>query len=319
MQKRAAGWRRIVAALSTTFVVAAGGLVAGTGAALLGPASAAHADTSFPILPVNATWLQTVNAWRGLSALAPVTEDPAFSAGDLAHSTYIVETQQIRPHRRPFLDAANSMPNPWYSADGDTAGQNGNVAGSSDVAKTDRHFVDQWINAPFHAAGILDPTLVTTGFGSYRKAGATPIAAAATLDVLRGRTGAAATAPTLFPGNNSVLPIAQQSYHGGESPDPLSPCVGYNPGSGPINTGPPVFALLPNAPTAATLDRDRPTRRRTGRVVRLRRDELHEPDSRRPDDRAAGARQPPPGGGRSPAAVGPGPRVLGLDQRDVLR
>jgi serralysin len=47
--------------------------------------------------------------------------------------------------------------------------------------------------------------------------------------------------------------VAEQAYHGGESPDPLSPCAGYNPGTGPINTGVPIFALLPNAPTAATL------------------------------------------------------------------
>ncbi len=250
--QRAVGWRRIVAAFTTTVVVAAGGLVAGTGASLLGPVQSAHADTSFPILPVNATWLQTVNAWRALSGLDPVTEDPTFSAGDLAHSTYIVRTGDFGHTENPFL-VDGTTPNPWYSAEGNDAGANGNVAASSDATKTDRHFVDQWMNAPFHAAGILDPMLVTTGFGSYRLAGETPYPAAATLDVLRGRTGAAATVPTLFPGDTSVLPVAQQSYHGGESPDPLSPCAGYNPGSGSINTGPPLFALLPNAPTAATL------------------------------------------------------------------
>jgi hypothetical protein len=126
------------------------------------------------------------------------------------------------------------------------------VAASSDATKTDRKFVEQWITAPFHAAGVLDPTLQTTGFGSYRKVGATPNPAAATLDVIRGRTGPAPTNPTFFPGDDSTLPIAQQAYHGGETPDPLSPCAGYNPGGGAaINTGTPLFVLMTKAPDLA--------------------------------------------------------------------
>lgn len=229
----------------------AGGLVAGTGAVVLGPLQpATAAATPFPTLADNATWLETVNAWRAASGLAAVTEDTTFSAGDLSHSTYIVETGDFAHAENPFLDPpTNTMPNPWYSVAGNDAGANGNIAASSDATKTDRHFVDQWMTAPFHAAGILDPMLVTSGFGSYRRANATPYAAAATLDVLRGRTGAAATTATVFPGDGSTLPVAQQSYSGGESPDPVSPCPGYNP----LSTGTPLFALLPNAPTAATL------------------------------------------------------------------
>jgi Calx-beta domain len=264
VQRRGWALRRTFAVLTTTVVLVASGLVAGTGAVVLGPVqSASAADTPFPILPVNATWLQTVNAWRAASDIAPVTEDAlAYSAGDLAHSTYIVETGEFGHDEAEFLDPpTNSMPNPWYSADGALAGANGNVAASSDATKTDRHFVDQWMTAPFHAAGVLDPMLVTSGFGSYRKVGATPFPAAATMEVIRGRTGLAATTPTLFPGNNSALPVLQQAYHGGESPDPLSPCAGYNPGTGPISTGTPLFALLPNAPdvastTTATVTRD---------------------------------------------------------------
>ena len=65
------------------------------------------------------------------------------------------------------------------------------MAASSNATKTDRSFVEQWMSAPFHAAGMLDPRLVTSGYGAYRRAGATPWPAAATLDALRGRTGAA--------------------------------------------------------------------------------------------------------------------------------
>ena len=95
---------------------------------------------------------------------------------------------------------------------------------------------------------------MTTGFGSYRRAGAPSFQAAATLDVLQGRTGPAPIVATKFPGDLSILPLAQLSYRGGESPDPLTPCPGYNPGMGqPISTGLPLFALLPNAPAAGTV------------------------------------------------------------------
>ena len=54
----------------------AGGLVAGTGAVVLGPVQpATAAATPFPSLADNATWLETVNAWRAASGLAAVTED----------------------------------------------------------------------------------------------------------------------------------------------------------------------------------------------------------------------------------------------------
>jgi hypothetical protein len=237
----------------TTVAMTGSGLVAGTGATILGPVSPVGAAAEpFPPLAANATWLETVNAWRSASDLAPVTEDTTFSAGDLAHSTYIVETGDFGHDESEFLEDGTT-PNPWYSVAGNDAGTNGNVAASSDATKSDRRFVEQWITAPFHAAGILDPMLVTSGFGSYRRADATPYPAAATLDVIRGRTGSPVTTATVFPGNDSTLPVAQQAYRGGESPDPLSPCPGYNPGTGPINTGTPLFALLPNAPTAATL------------------------------------------------------------------
>ena len=194
-------------------------------------------------LPADATWLETLNAWRAASGLAAVTEDATWSAGALAHSTYMVET--------PDYGHDEDSGGAWATVEGAAAGANGNVAASSDATKTDRKFVEQWITAPFHAAGMLDPKLASSGFGAYRKPGATPWPAAATLDVIRGRTAPDATVPTVFPGDDSVLPLAQQAYRGGESPDPLAPCSGY--AGTPINTGTPLFVLLPQAPTAATL------------------------------------------------------------------
>jgi hypothetical protein len=41
------------------------------------------------------------------------------------------------------------------------------------------------MQAPFHAVGILDPELATTGFGSYREEGGY-VEMGAALDVVRG-------------------------------------------------------------------------------------------------------------------------------------
>jgi hypothetical protein len=210
---------------------------------VLAVATPVGADTDPGALPADATWLETLNAWRDASGLAPVTENVMWSAGAVAHSKYMVET--------PDYGHDEDSGGIWATAEGELAGANGNVAASSDATKSDRRFVEQWITAPFHAAGLLDPKLATSGFGAYRRAGATPWPAAATLDVIRGRTAPDPTGATVFPGDESVLPIAQQSYRGGESPDPLSPCSGY--AGSTINTGTPLFVLLPQAPTAATL------------------------------------------------------------------
>ncbi|MGZ6994149.1 MAG: Calx-beta domain-containing protein [Acidimicrobiia bacterium] len=225
--------------------------VAALSGALLGSITPAGADvTPYPdpsaSLSPNATWLETLNAWRAASHLDPVTENTDWSAGDLAHSTYMVETGDFGHDE----DAGG----PFATVDGAAAGLTGNVAASSSSTRTDRSFIEQWITAPFHAAGMLDPLLTTTGFGSYRKVGGTPWGSAATLDVIRGRAAGPPTLPVTFPGNEATVPAAQLAYHGGESPDPLAPCAGYNPGGGqPINTGLPLFVLLPDAAVADTV------------------------------------------------------------------
>ncbi len=236
MRDRADSLRKLVVVVVAT---------AAMSLALPGFAAPAGADPDpLASLPANAPWLETLNAWRAESHVDPVTENTTWSDGDAKHSKYIVETGDFGH------DEDNG--GPFATPEGTLAGANGNVAASSDATKSDRAFIEQWITAPFHAAGMLDAQLATTGFGSYRRAGATPWPAAATLDVIRGRTGTAPTLATTFPGYNSVLPVGQQEYHGGESPDPLSGCDGYNDG-GLISTGVPLFALLPQAPTAGDL------------------------------------------------------------------
>jgi hypothetical protein len=105
-----------------------------------------------------------------------------------------------------------------------------NLAGSTRDDEPDWWAVDIWMQAPFHALGILDPALTRVGFGIHRARGGR-IQTAAGLDVLRGRAHpeAAVHYPILWPGNGASVPLTQ---HESEYPDPLASCPGYAAPSG---------------------------------------------------------------------------------------
>ena len=94
------------------------------------------------------SWLSTVNAYRQMSGLAPVTENTTWSAEGYAHSCYML-ANGISHDEVPG--------NPGYTAGGDIAGNSGNVAVSSSTAATARNHIDLWMSGPFHAIGILRP------------------------------------------------------------------------------------------------------------------------------------------------------------------
>ncbi len=169
-------------------------------------------------------WLDYVNQFRALANLPHLTENPTWSAGGVLHGRYMVKNDVITHAEDPT--------NPWYTAEGDAAGRNGNVAVSSSVNTSDRFAIDLWMTGPFHAIGIIDPQLSQTGFGSYREAiGAWRMGA--TLDVLRG-LGAlppGTTFPIFFPKEGGQMWLTR--YNGNEAPDPLTSCPGYSAPSGP--------------------------------------------------------------------------------------
>jgi uncharacterized protein YkwD len=193
-------------------------------------------------------WLATVNLYRGLAGLPPVTEDPALSQGDLAHAQYMVLTDTIGHTEDPA--------DPHYSDAGNTAAGKSNVAATSRPNAGDGWAVDAWMRGPFHAVGVLDPKLAQSGFGiAHDSSGAFQTAAA--LDVLSGRIAdvSGLQFPVVYPGDGMKLPLDR--YDGTEQPDPLANCPGYV-----APTGPPLMLLFdPNAGTAVqvsppTLTRD---------------------------------------------------------------
>jgi hypothetical protein len=202
-------------------------------------ATPASADNPPPI-PASANWQTTVNFYRAMAGLAGVGENAVWSDGDFKHSRYMAETDDVQHAENPA--------SPWYTPEGNLAAQNGNIYwgfGSPAVSCLERKSVEFWMAGPFHAVAIVDPKLQTSGFGTYISQVNNPgTRCGATLDVLRGRTGAAA-GPIKFPGPGMTTPVL--SYPGFESPDPLLGC-GFGAPSGPAI----VLMLTATPPSAAT-------------------------------------------------------------------
>jgi hypothetical protein len=182
-------------------------------------------------LPVTTEWLSTVNLYRTASGLAPVTANDSASAGISAHLHYLQLTPQTLKSGA-FASAHTENPaSAYYTVAGDAAGRSSNLAFGTSSSKG---AIDVWMGAPFHAIGILRPSLRQVAFARDASTGD------AGLDVIRGIDTSVPppSSPVLFPGPNSSVPLTSFL---GESPDPLETCS-Y------VQAGLPLIALLPQAP-----------------------------------------------------------------------
>ena len=166
-----------------------------------------------------------MNAWRTSVNLPVLTENTTWDQGDYNHALYMVKNDQVTHYELSTL--------PYYTVAGDTAARNGNIEVNSTTSFTDEQAIDWWMAAPFHALGMMDPRLTSTGFGSYRQV-KSGWDAGFTLDTIRGNSFTGGTYPVFFPGSGSTEPLT--SYGGNEFPDPLQACPGYS-----APTGLPVF------------------------------------------------------------------------------
>ncbi|MFP4395828.1 MAG: CAP domain-containing protein [Anaerolineales bacterium] len=175
-------------------------------------------------------WFDYLNYYRALADLPPVVENEDWSEGCELHSRYMVKND--------YLGHEEKLGNPWYTPEGEAAGQNGNTMVSSDMSTPDEYPIDLWMQGPFHAIGILDPRLGSVGFGSYREEIGT-WRMGATLDIIRGLGDLPDEVryPVMWPGDGARMPLL--SYTGGESPDPLASCADYV-----APTGPPLILQL---------------------------------------------------------------------------
>ena len=190
--------------------------------------------------PSPSDWLGTVNAYRAQSGLNPVGEEPSWSAGAKAHSCWML-LNGISHDEAPGT--------PGYTSSGDTAGNSGNVAVSSNASATPRRHIDLWMSGPFHAIGVLRPSLRTAGFGLCSNPPHptnTRWRSAATLDVIRGNDWSAprTSTPIVFPGNGATTSLTRFIA---ESPDPRTFC-----GWGGRSVGLPLIALMPGGVSNAS-------------------------------------------------------------------
>jgi len=200
-----------------------GVLVIGIAASLT---SAAPSQIHFVAIPAASSgWLDRLNTWRATTGLSNLIENPSWSQGDYNHAVYMVKNDLVTHYETPGV--------PYYTPEGDAAARNSNIQVSSTTSSSDVQAIDWWMQAPFHAMGMMDPRLTQTGFGSYREVKSGWQEGAA-LDTLRGNSFTGGQYPVYFPGNGSTEPLT--SFGGGEFPDPLQACPGYG-----VPTGLPVF------------------------------------------------------------------------------
>ncbi len=218
------------------WITGALGLAAiGTTLVLAGPINTATAAG-----PAADDWLGIVNVYRTQSGLAPIANNPAWSNGAQNHSCWML-LNGIAHDEAPGT--------PGYTADGDQAGNSGNVAVSSNSSATPRSHIDLWMSGPFHAIGLLRPSLQQAAYGmcaSPPNPSNTQWKSAATLDVVRGNNWGAPkpASPVVFPGNGATTSLTRFIA---ESPDPRSFC-----GWGAQSVGLPLIAMMPSNVTAAT-------------------------------------------------------------------
>lgn len=214
--------------------------------ALVAPAAFAmfpgEVSAAGQVLPGDASWLEAVNFYRTESGLAPVTEDPALSAGAAAHSRYLL-TNQVLVHDE--VDGA-----PGWTIEGDRAGNRSNVAVSGGTTP-DRQFIELFMAAPYHAIGILRPGISTVGYGRADNAAGATYRSASSLDILSSYNGRATSEPIVFPGRDSTVAIERFIA---EYPDPRDPC-----GWSSERVGLPLIVMLPEAAGSVSASLSGPT------------------------------------------------------------
>jgi hypothetical protein len=214
-----------------------GALVVTSGAVVATASNAAAAADPVPgFIGANASWLTTVNYYRAMAGLAPVTENPTMSAAAYKHSCYMLYND---------ITHYETVGMPGYTAEGAAAGVKSNVSVSTVINTAARTHVELWMTGPFHAIGMLRPGLRTVGFGKCDLSTTTKWHSGATLNILDGidRTVARPSTPILFPGNGTTTNLNKFIA---ESPNPVAAC-GW---SG--EAGLPVLALMPEAVTTVS-------------------------------------------------------------------
>lgn len=220
---------------SFRWLAVATAVLSGLGAAAV---TAEHAPVEAAGIDPN-DWLSVVNIYRQQSGLAPVAANGAWASGTRNHSCWML-LNGIGHDEQPGTAG--------YTADGDQAGNAGNVAVSTVESTTAQTHLELWLSGPFHAIGILRPNLTQTSYGQCTTATnptTTSWRSTATLDVIRGlASGPKPATPIVFPGNGATTRLTKFVA---ESPDPRTFC-----GWSGRTVGLPLLALMPTGVSSAS-------------------------------------------------------------------
>jgi hypothetical protein len=187
------------------------------------------------VAPYGSQWLSEINLYRAAAGLAPVSDMATWDTGIVDHLTYLEQTPTSFFTGAYMNEHAENPASPYFTSAGAQEGTASDlfagVAGDTDVA-----VIDAWLSAPFHAVGMLRPTLGQVAFAD--------VGGDAGLDVLSGLDqNPAVTSAVLFPGSGMTTDL---TTYVNEVPSPLETCKW----SGTAAVGLPLIALLPSPPTA---------------------------------------------------------------------
>jgi uncharacterized protein YkwD len=192
--------------------------------AIYAPPRPTPSGTPLPVTPPAATdWSSVLRYYRASARLPALAENTGWSAGTVLHAQYMVQNET--------LSSSEGSATPGYSSAGATEAANSNLMLSDALTTTDQQALDFWMGKPFHALGLIDPALQSTGLGSYRE-DLVPYKMGAVVDVRQGLGAIPGSVqfPVKWPEHNATVYLT--SYDGNEQPDPLASCPSYSAPSG---------------------------------------------------------------------------------------
>ena len=115
-------------------------------------------------------WLVHLNAYRAMVKLAPVSDEPSLSEGDLNHTRYLVEN-----YAGPISQGVNTgaamhseeTGKPGFTPIGLQAAQNSDVAEwpGPTPPRSSTWALDDWMTGAFHRMNLLNPQLRQVAYG----------------------------------------------------------------------------------------------------------------------------------------------------------
>jgi uncharacterized protein YkwD len=170
--------------------------------------SAPSAEVTLTVGPPTAgSLVPLINAWRARAGVAPLVEEPSWSAGAALHGKYVLFSNESGQSESFHEENPQSS---YFTVAGNDAARNSIVFHSLFYANypADK-IISSWARSPFVSVQMLDPQLQRTGIGYVSRnepSGNGVYRTGAVLDVVRGRNAATPlAAPVTFPRDGGTI------------------------------------------------------------------------------------------------------------------